>query len=185
METPEQRDVALLIPSWSDTKDWRDRTHLYVHQQPLAVAEGSRVWLCKERRLFHSYRIDGFVELSEALPGSEGGEQEHGWALAVSDGKRANRDLDNIPDPHGVAARWMQGFRYLAPGAHEFVKAPRRPRTAPAAPPATGPAPAPVEPDIAAHEEQPASPAVPAPAEPTWAGRLARRLRRGREGHVA
>src|SRR5687768_662696 len=100
-------DVALLIPSWSEVKDWRDRTHLYVHQRPLAVDEGSRVWLCKDRRFFYTYRIDGFVELSEALPGDEAHGDEHGWAIVVSDGKRANRDIDNIPDPHGVVRRWM------------------------------------------------------------------------------
>lgn len=161
-------DVALLIPSWSEVKDWRDRTHLYVHQRPLAVDEGSRVWLCKERRLVHSYRIDGFIELSEALPGAGDNEQEHGWAIVVSDGKRANRDIDNIPDPHGVVRRWMQGFRYLAPDAREFVKAPRRPSRQSTA--ASG-----VPSVLPADAEEP--PVTSAP-KPTWAGRLAQRLGR-------
>lgn len=167
MEPREPRDVALLIPKWSQVADWRERTHLYVHQRPLAVAEGSRVWLCKERRLFHSYRIDGFVELSEALPDPTDHEQEHGWALVVSDGKRANRDIDAIPDPHGVAKRWMQGFRYLTPDAREFVKAPRRPRPAP-------PAAQPVEVTVPTEAPEPA----PVESRTTWAGRLAQRLGR-------
>lgn len=165
-------DVVLLIPAWSELGDWRDRTHLYVHQRPLAVDEGSRVWLCKDRRLVHSYRIDGFVELSEALPGDEAHEQEHGWAIAVSDGKRANRDIDDIPDPHGVVRRWMQGFRYLTPGAREFVKAPRRPRavrasSASASPPLPQPTVPPVDTE---------APPVASGPKPTWAGRLAQRL---------
>src|SRR5688500_1222175 len=118
-------DVALLIPSWSDLKDWRDRTHLYVHQRPLAAEPGSRVWLCKERKLIYSYRIDDFLDLRGALPGTAD-DEEAGWALVVSDGKRANREIDNIADPDGVATRWMQGFRYLEPGAKAFVKASRR-----------------------------------------------------------
>src|SRR5688572_9181279 len=136
-------DLGLLIPSWSDVKDWRERSHLYVHQRPLAVGEGSRVWLCKNRRLVHSYRIDGFVELDEAV-------DEAGWAIVVSDGKRANRDIDAIPDPHGVARRWMQGFRYLTSGATEFVKAPRRPRV-----PAAAAAPSPAPPSVPQAEMQP------------------------------
>jgi hypothetical protein len=108
-------DVAMLIPSWSPLDDWRNRTHLYVHQRPLATEPGSRVWLCKDRRLVYTYRIDGFVELDEVA--------EAGWALVVSDGRRANRPLARIPDPHGVAARWIQGFRYLTPDARQFVKA--------------------------------------------------------------
>lgn len=154
-------DVALLIPSWSEVKDWRERTHLYVHQRPQAVEEGSRVWLCKDRRFVYSYRIEGFVDLQEALPG-ETQQEETGWALVVSDGKRANREIDAIPDPQGVAARWMQGFRYLEPGATAFVKAPRRPRQAPV-----------VEPEPAAAE-----PEAVAEGRPSWAIRAARRLSR-------
>lgn len=170
MEERESRDVALLVPSWSQVADWRERTHLYVHQRPLAVAEGSRVWLCRDRRLFHSYRIDGFVELSEALPDTTDHEQEHGWALVVSDGKRANRALDGIPDPHGVARRWMQGFRYLTPDAKEFVKAPRRPRV----PAGSRPPEDAVEPSAPAEEAKMST----AEPKPTWAGRLAQRLGR-------
>jgi hypothetical protein len=157
-------DVALLIPSWSALADWKDRTHLYVHQRPLAAEPGSRVWLCKDRRFIWTYRIDDFLELREHLPGHTGDEGE-GWALVVSDGRRAARDVDNIPDPHGVATRWMQGFRYLEPGAKAFVKAPRRPRgSAPTAPP----------PGDALHApaEATALPAV------SWASRVARRLGR-------
>lgn len=161
-------DVALLIPSWSALKDWKERTHLYVHQRPLAAAVGSRVWLCKDRRLIWSYRIDDFLELSEALSG-EAAEDGAGWALVVSDGRRAARDVDAIPDPHGVASRWMQGFRYLEPDAKGFVKAPRRPRTtAPMRPP--DPVVEPSEPGRAqVGNEAPAS---------SWASRLARRLGR-------
>lgn len=110
-------DVAMLIPPWSPLKDWRNRTHLYVHQRPVSTGPGSRVWLCKDRTLVHTYRIDGFVELEEAV-------HEAGWAFVVSDGRRANWPLARIPDPYGVATRWMHGFRYLAPGATQFVKAP-------------------------------------------------------------
>nr|MDQ3757774.1 hypothetical protein [Actinomycetota bacterium] len=120
--TEEPLDVALLIPTWSKVKDWTDLSHVYIHQRPLATAPGSRVWLCKDRRLVYSYRIDGFVDLEE--------NDEPGWALAVSDGRRANRDIDGIPDPHGVVTRWMQGFRYTTAGATAFVRAPRRPRRA-------------------------------------------------------
>lgn len=160
-------DVALLIPQWSDLKDWRDRTHLYVHQRPQAAAPGSRVWLCKDRRLIYSYRIDDFLELRGHLPG-EADAEDAGWALVVSDGKRVNRDLDNIADPDGVAARWMQGFRYLEPGAKAFVKAPRRPRLVQASP---------VEPRPAAVVE--AEPEAPTAVRPSWATRAARRLGRG------
>lgn len=162
-------DVALLIPSWSTLKDWRDRTHLYVHQRPLATAPGARVWLVKDRRIFHSYRIDGFVDLEQALPGEAATETETGWALVVDDGKRANRDLEAIPDPHGVATRWMQGFRYMRPGATEFVRAPRRPRQA------VAPKPAPVTVPEAAPIEEPGPRSE---AERPWAGRLARLLGR-------
>lgn len=126
-------DVALLIPSWSAVQDWKDRTHVYVHQRPLAAEPGSRVWLCKDGRFFYSYRIDDFLDLREYLPG-EAGHPDAGWALVVSDGRRANRDIAAIPDPHGVAVRWRQGFRYLATGATAFVKAPRRARPAATAP---------------------------------------------------
>jgi hypothetical protein len=160
-------DVGLLIPSWSSLKDWRDRSHLYVRQRPLSTEPGSRVWLCKGRRFVYSYCIDGFVELDEAV-------DEAGWAFVVSDGRAANRDIERIPDPHGVATRWMQGFRYLAPGAKEFVKAPRRPR---AAKPAVVPAPtAEALPGPVAADPTPKS------TEPTWAGRLARRLGRSEKG---
>lgn len=161
-------DVALLIPSWSALADWKDRTHVYVHQRPLAAEPGSRVWLCKDRRFIWSYRIDDFLELREHLPGHTGDDGE-GWALVVSDGKRAARDVDNIPDPHGVAARWMQGFRYLEPGAKAFVKAPRRPRSPASAPGAPGPATG--EAGTATAE------AAPLPAL-SWASRVARRLGR-------
>lgn len=161
-------DVALLIPSWSELKDWRDRTHLYVHQRPQAAEPGSRVWLCKDRRLVYSYRIDDFLDLRKHLPG-ESDAEDAGWALVVSDGKRVSRDLDNIADPHGVAARWMQGFRYLEPGATAFVKAPRRPRAAPAQ---VRP-PEPPTPMDEAAEQAPADRA-------SWATRAARRL--GRRG---
>jgi|SRR5688572_18882721 len=164
-------DVALLVPSWSPLKDWRDRTHLYVHQRPLATAPGARVWLVKDRRIFHSYRIEGFVDLEAALPGEA--ETETGWALVVTDGHRANRDIEDIPDPHGVATRWMQGFRYMTSGAAEFARAPRRP--------ARKPMPAPVEvvEDEGANGVDPSGP-TPAtvPAERSWAGRLARLLGR-------
>lgn len=118
--TEEPLDVALLIPTWSKVQDWKDLSHVYVHQRPLATAPGARVWLCKDRRLVYSYAIDGFLDLHD--------HEEEGWALVVSDGRRANREVDNIPDPHGVARRWMQGFRYMRAGASEFVRAPRRPR---------------------------------------------------------
>lgn len=162
-------DVALLIPSWSPLKDWRDRTHLYVHQRPLATAPGSRVWLVKDRRLVHSYRIEGFVDLEKVLPGEADNEAETGWAMAVSDGRRANRDLDAIPDPHGVVTRWMQGFRYMRPDATEFVRAPRRPRPA-----AVKDAPDPALEEVSPIEEQAPEPRVERP----WAGRLARLLGR-------
>jgi len=161
---PQACDVALLIPSWSELKDWRDRTHLYVHQRPLAAEPGSRVWLCKERRLIYSYRIDDFLDLREHLPG-EADTEDAGWALVVSDGKRANRDLGNIADPDGVATRWMQGFRYLEPEAKAFVKAPRRPRAQEAAP----------EPVLA--EADVATQSAPE-ARSSWAIRAARRLGR-------
>lgn len=162
-----RRDVALLIPSWSALEDWKDRTHLYVHQRPLAAEPGSRVWLCKDGRFFYSYRIDDFLDLREYLPG-DGDHEEPGWALVVSDGRRTNRDIANIPDPHAVAARWRQGFRYLETGAKAFVKAPRRRRTA-AVP--TAPAAVEVPPEAAsavAAEERPGS----------WASRMARLLGR-------
>lgn len=123
-------DVALLIPTWSKVQDWTDLHHVYVHRRPLAATPGSRVWLCKNRRLVYSYRIDGFVDLEQALPGEADNGADAGWALVVSDGRRANRTLEAIPDPDGVAARWMQGFRYLAPRAAAFVKAPPRRRRA-------------------------------------------------------
>lgn len=157
-------DVALLIPSWSALQDWKDRTHLYVHQRPLAAEPGSRVWLCKDRRFIWSYQIDDFVDLREALPG-DAHDEEAGWALVVSDGRRAVRDVDNIPDPHGVATRWMQGFRYLEPGGKAFVKAPRRPRS-------TASTASPAEP-----ESEAAPTATETPAG-SWASRLARRLGR-------
>lgn len=163
-------DVALLVPSWSPLKDWRDRTHLYVHQRPLATAPGARVWLVKDRRIFHSYRIEGFVDLETALPGEAANETDAGWALVVADGRRASRDIADIPDPHGVVTRWMQGFRYMTTGARAFVRAPRRPRRK-------------VEPSPTPSMEEPVSPepeataAEPA-AAPSWAGRLARLLGR-------
>lgn len=126
--TEEPLDVALLVPSWSKVQDWKDLGHVYIHQRPLATAPGARVWLCKDRRLVYSYRIDAFLELEDALPGERERGEESGWALVVSDGRRANRGIDDIPDPHGVVTRWMQGFRYMRAGAAEFVKAPRRPR---------------------------------------------------------
>ena len=121
-------DVALLVPAWSKVQDWKDLGHLYIHQRPLATGPGARVWLCKDRRLVYSYRIDGFLALEDALPGEHDREEESGWALVVSDGRRANRAVDDIPDPHGVVKRWMQGVRYMTPDAKEFGKAPRRPR---------------------------------------------------------
>lgn len=159
-------DVALLIPSWSELKDWRDRTHLYVHQRPQATGAGARVWLCKDRRLVYSYRIDGFLDLREHLPGAEA-EEGAGWAIAVSDGKRANRDLGAIPDPDGVAARWMQGFRYMEEGATAFVKAPRA-RRRPEEEAATG----------ASVVEEPAAVGEPGREKGSWAARAARRLSR-------
>jgi hypothetical protein len=86
------------------------------------------VWLCHGRTLFRSYRLDGFIDLTEALPGNDGADQ--GWALQVSDGRPEDRPLDLVRDPTGVATRWSQGFRYLAPGARRFVRAsvPRGPR---------------------------------------------------------
>lgn len=163
-------DVALLIPSWSTAQDWKDRTHLYVHQRPLAAEVGSRVWLCKDGRLFYSYRIDDFLDLREHLP-ADGDHEEAGWALVVSDGRRANRDIANIPDPHAVAARWRQGFRYLETGAKAFVKAPRRPRAAaPAAgPPGVEERHAPAEPTVHV---------VPQERAGSWASRMARLLGR-------
>lgn len=160
-------DVALLIPSWSAVQDWKDRTHLYVHQRPLAAEPGSRVWLCKDGRLFYSYRIDDFLDLREHLPG-DGDHEEAGWALVVSDGRRANRDIANIPDPHAVAARWRQGFRYLESGAKAFVKAPRRPRVAAA----------PAEPPTVEHTPEPAAEVAAEARAGSWASRMARLLGR-------
>ncbi|HEX2040827.1 MAG TPA: hypothetical protein VHF47_13970 [Acidimicrobiales bacterium] len=166
--TEEPLDVALLVPSWSELQDWKDRSHVYIHQRPLATAPGARVWLCKDRRLVYSYRIDGFVDLEHALPGERERHEEAGWALVVSDGRRANRHIDGIPDPHGVVRRWMQGFRYMRAGAAEFVRAPRRPRR-----PQDG---------RAEHAPQPAPNPEPVAAElppPTsWARRVARLLGR-------
>lgn len=124
-------DLALLVPSWSERAEWAGRTHLYVHQRPRGSAPGSRVWLCQGRVLFHSYRLDGFLELARHLPpGAAGSDQ--GWALQVSDGRPEDLALSDVPDEAGVAARWAQGYRYLSPGATAFVKAPpsRRSRRA-------------------------------------------------------
>lgn len=124
-------DLALLVPKWSERAEWAGRTHLYVHQRPKGTAPGSRIWLCQGRVLFHSYQLDGFLELARHLPpGAAGSDQ--GWALQVSDGRPESHALSDIPDEAGVAARWSQGYRYLSPGAAEFVKAPpaRRPRPA-------------------------------------------------------
>lgn len=118
-------DLAMLVPSWSEREEWVGRTHLYVHQRPKATAEGARVWLCHGRTFFYSYRLDGFVELAEALPSSGAGADE-GWALQVSDGRKVERSIDDISDPSGVATRWSQGFRYLSSGGREFVRAPRQ-----------------------------------------------------------
>ena len=162
----EPLDVALLIPSWSKVQDWKDLRHVYIHQRPLATGPGARVWLCKDRRLVYSYCIDGFVDLEET--------DETGWALEVSDGRRANRDVDTIPDPHGVVTRWMQGFRYMKADAAEFVRAPRRPRR----PKAVGPEPQGPDIEEATPVDEPEqvreSPSVP------WARRAARLL--GRRG---
>lgn len=174
-------DVALLIPSWSKVQDWKELQHVYIHQRPLATGPGARVWLCKDRRLVWSYRIDGFVELRDALPGDTD-QEEAGWALQVSDGRRASRDVDGIADPNGVAARWMQGFRYLESGATAFVRAPRRPRAkqsvAEEAADVLHVRPAPNGPAGGVPGLDPAVPA--APADGSWAARLARRL--GRRG---
>lgn len=121
-------DLAMLVPSWSEREEWVGRTHLYVHQRPKATAEGARVWLCHGRTLFYSYRLDGFVELAEALPSSGGATADEGWALQVSDGRKVERSIDEVADPSGVATRWSQGFRYLSPGGREFVRAPRQSR---------------------------------------------------------
>lgn len=168
-----RRDVALLIPSWSAVQDWKDRTHLYVHQRPLAAEPGSRVWLCRDGRFFYSYRIDDFLDLREHLPG-DGDHAEAGWALVVSDGRRANRDIAGIPDPHGVAARWRQGFRYLETGATAFVKAPRRPRSA-----ATSTSAPPVDAETLAASDAPAADRhTPEERAHSWASRMARLLGR-------
>jgi|SRR5688500_12756910 len=157
--TDEPLDVALLIPSWSKLQDWKDLSHVYIHQRPLATGPGARVWLCKDRRLVYSYLIEGFLDLHE--------HEEAGWALVVSDGRRANRDIDGIPDPHGVVRRWMQGFRYMRRDASEFVRAPRRPRAPKAAEARPEQA---VVPDLAAAPT----------ASQSWARRAARML--GRRG---
>jgi hypothetical protein len=159
-------DLAMLVPSWSKVADWKGLYHLYVAQRPKVTAPGARVWLCRDRRLFYSYRIGGFVELAGSVPEGSAG-KEAGWAIEVSDGKAANRPLDAIDDPSGVATRWQQGFRYMAPGATAFVRAPRvRARRArPSAPPA---------------EESPPGPAPPAAAAPSrrgWARNLLQRRR--------
>lgn len=162
--TEEPLDVALLIPSWSKLQDWKDLHHVYIHQRPLATGPGARVWLCKDRRLVYSYCIDGFVDLEET--------EEPGWALEVSDGRRANRDIDGIPDPHGVVTRWMQGFRYMKAGAAEFVRAPRQPRRPKAVEP---------EPQEAVAAEEVAEEARVETQPPgSWARRAARLL--GRRG---
>jgi hypothetical protein len=150
-------DVAMLVPLWSKLADWKGLHHLYVAQRPKVAAAGSRVWLCRDRRLFYSYRIDGFVELAGNVPQGSAGE-EPGWAFEVSDGKGANRPLDKIEDASGVATRWQQGFRYMTPGAHAFVRAPRvRARRAPrlAAVPEGAP-------------PEPAPPVAAAPARQGW-----------------
>lgn len=121
-------DLAMLVPSWSEREEWVGRTHLYVHHRPKATAEGARVWLCQGRTFFYSYRVDGFVELAEALPAGGDAGAEEGWALQVSDGRKAERSIEDVSDPSGVATRWSQGFRYLAPGGREFVRAPRQSR---------------------------------------------------------
>lgn len=168
--TEKPLDVALLIPSWSKVQDWKDRSHVYIHQRPLATAPGARVWLCKDRRLVYSYCIDDFVDLEEALPGEH--DDEAGWALVVSDGRRANRDIDGISDPHGVVTRWMQGFRYMTSGATEFVRAPRRPRRPKAKDPL------PQEPVVEAPEPAAVPEQQPEPPTPSWARRAARLLGR-------
>ena len=160
----EPLDVALLIPSWSKVQDWKDLRHVYIHQRPLATGPGARVWLCKDRRLVYSYCIDGFVDLEET--------DETGWALEVSDGRRANREVDAIPDPHGVVTRWMQGFRYMKADAAEFVRAPRRPRR----PKAAGPEPQDPVTEEATSVDEPEQVQAPPPAP--WARRAARLLGR-------
>jgi hypothetical protein len=160
--TEEPLDVALLIPTWSKVQDWKDLRHVYVHQRPLATAPGARVWLCKDRRLVYSYAIDGFLDLHD--------HEEQGWALVVSDGRRANRQVDDIPDPQGVARRWMQGFRYMKAGAAEFVQAPRRPRRPKAEPPVS----------VAEEAEESVPEAESTLPSASWARRAARLL--GRRG---
>lgn len=125
--TNRRLDVALLVPAWSSRDEWIGRTHLYVHQRPKATAEGARVWLCQERTLFYTYRLDGFVDLAEALP-RDAGHPHEGWALEVSDGRAVVQSVDDVRDPTGVATRWSQGFRYLSPGGRRFVRAPRAQR---------------------------------------------------------
>jgi hypothetical protein len=169
--TEKPLDVALLIPSWSKVQDWKDRSHVYIHQRPLATAPGARVWLCKDRRLVYTYQIDDFVDLEEALPGEHDRDEETGWALVVSDGRRANRDIDGISDPHGVVTRWMQGFRYMKPGATEFVRAPRQPRRPKVAEPEP-------QEDVVEEREPAAVPGPQSEPTPSWARRAARLLGR-------
>jgi hypothetical protein len=117
-------DVVLLVPGWSEIDDWVGRKILYVPQRPRGTDPGARVYLCRERSLFYSYRIDGFLDLQESLPAGTT-EGDEGWAIQVSDGRPIDRPLDDIEDPSGVVTRWVQGFRYVAPGGTVFVRSPR------------------------------------------------------------
>ena len=117
-------DVVLLVPGFSDTEDWVGRRILYVPQRPRGTDAGARVYLCRSRALFYSYRIDGFLDLDESLPSGRTDVTE-GWAIQVSDGGSIQRPLDEVEDPSGVATRWVQGFRYVSPGARSFIRSPR------------------------------------------------------------